>query len=315
MVRLLEIAPELGAVLPADEHALVSRLAVPLTTLSDEAVNVDAALGEAGAFAAVIVDGILLHRMAVGAQPALRMLGHGDMVNRSGGMRTTLLSESTYRAAGPVRLAMLDERVLLTARRFPGLFIALQTRLGEQHQRLAAQLAICQLPRVEDRLLALMWLLAETWGRVTARGTVVPLSLTHGALGELIGARRSTITLALKELSEQGALIRQDREWLLLAPPPAAAGPSPATADPEVVAVQPGGWSAPQPPVPAQRRFDELHGIISMLRESQARSAGEVRTRLDRARRTRERSESLRRQIAGHRVSRRGRAPSRRPAP
>jgi CRP/FNR family transcriptional regulator, cyclic AMP receptor protein len=323
---LLEVEPELRAYLDPDERQLVARVAIPVQVVSDREVDIDAFLDDAGAFSAVILDGVLLHRMSIGDQPALRLLGPGDMLSRSGGIRTGLLGESTHRASGPLRLAMLDDRVLLTARRFPRLFAGLQIRLGEQYQRLAAQLVICQLPRVEDRLLALMWLLAETWGRVTASGTVLPIALTHDALGELIGARRPTVTLALKELADRGSLFRQDGEWLLLEPPPQGVAPGAVGAEPRITFSPPTGWAvmpedAENERGPAQQDHEpttrELTVMISALREQHTRTSGEVRARLEHARRTRERTESLRQQIARQRqaLSRRPPLPARRPAP
>jgi CRP-like cAMP-binding protein len=64
-----------------------------------------------------------------------------------------------------------------------------------------------------------MWLLAESWGLVTPTGTVLPIALTHAALGGLIGARRPTVTLALGNLSASGLVRREPRGWLLLGSP------------------------------------------------------------------------------------------------
>jgi CRP/FNR family transcriptional regulator, cyclic AMP receptor protein len=135
-----------------------------------------------------------------------------------------LLSEAECCAAAPSRLALLDKRVLSAARRWPRLMAGLHARIGQQSERLAVQLVICQLPRVEERLLALLWLLAESWGRVTPAGTTVPVSLTHEALGEVIGAKRSTVSLALSELTERGAIVGQNGSWLLLESPPEPVG-------------------------------------------------------------------------------------------
>jgi CRP/FNR family cyclic AMP-dependent transcriptional regulator len=52
-----------------------------------------------------------------------------------------------------------------------------------------------------DRLLALMWSLADRRGIVREDGVYVPLSLTHETLAQMIGARRPTVTLGLKALS------------------------------------------------------------------------------------------------------------------
>jgi CRP/FNR family transcriptional regulator, cyclic AMP receptor protein len=323
-MALLEVEPELRAYLTPDERRLVARVAIPVGRFAAGTLDLDAILGEAGAFGAVILEGVLLHRMAIGDQPALRLLGPGDMLSRSGGARTALLGESSHRVSGQLRLAMLDDRVLLTARRFPRLFAGLQIRLAEQHQRLAAQLVICQLPRVEDRLLALMWLLAETWGRVTASGTVLPIALTHDALGELIGARRPTVTLALKELADRGSLFRQDGEWVLLEPPPQGAAPGPVGAEPRIASAAPTRWAAVADeletgllPVNHEVTVQELTSMLSALRESHRRARRDVRARLEDARVTRERTQSLREQVEQQRqrISRGRPAPPRRPAP
>jgi hypothetical protein len=219
-------------------------------------------------------------------------------------------------------MAMFDDRFLLAARRFPRLFAGLQIRQGEQHQRLAAQLVICQLPRVEDRLLALMWLLAETWGRVTASGTVLPIALTHDALGELIGARRPTVTLALKELAERGSLFRQDGEWLLLEPPPQGAAPGPARAEPTLAPLTHSHWAEAtigqdgglgEEDRVRDPMFQRLDVLIPALQAGHATASREIRDRLENARRTRERSQFLRERIAFQRdlVSQRQQRPPR----
>ena len=88
-------------------------------------------------------------------------------------------------------------------------------------------MAICQLPRVEDRVLAILWLLAESWGRVSAEGVLLPIDLTHQALGELIGAKRPTVTLAVGQLARRGAAERRTAGWMLHdAPPPGIVQPS-----------------------------------------------------------------------------------------
>ncbi len=318
-VGLLEVEPDLRAYLAPDERQVVAGVAIPVRVFPPKPLDIDALLDDAGAFGAVILDGLVLHRMSIGAQPGLRLLGPGDMLTHSGGSRTVLLGESSYRSSGQLRLAMLDDRVLLAARRFPRLFAGLQVRLGDQHQRLAAQLVICQLPRVEDRLLTLMWLLAETWGRVTASGTVLPISLTHDTLGELIGARRPTVSLALKELVARGSLLRQNGEWLLLEAPPEGSAPGPFGADPRITPPSPERWAprslsaadATPKPLPVEHTLTELRSTIAALRDSHVRTRGEVSQRLERSRRTQERTRLLREQIARQRLTRRPPSPIR----
>jgi hypothetical protein len=52
---------------------------------------------------------------------------------------------------------------------------------------------------------------------------VVPLALTHRILGQLVGARRPTVSTALSELAEREELTRRpDGSWLLRGDPPDA---------------------------------------------------------------------------------------------
>ena len=74
--------------------------------------------------------------------------------------------------------------------RYPEITAALFDRLTERSLRLATTQAISQLTRVDRRLKALFWHLAERWGRVSGDGVIVPLALTHRILGQLVGARR-----------------------------------------------------------------------------------------------------------------------------
>ncbi len=148
---------------------------------------------------------MLLHELQVGDQLALRLVGPGDVLSLSGSP-PSMLAGSRCTAALQTRLALLSTEILMAAHRWPRLVAGLHVRMAEQSERLGIQLAICQLPRVDQRLLALMWLLAESWGHVTSVGTRLPIALTHDALGALIGARRPTVTLALRELTERGAI-------------------------------------------------------------------------------------------------------------
>ena len=168
----------------------------------------------------------------------MRILGPGDILSFGAAAPSMILVERGCRVVAPAQLALLGKDVLVGAHRWPRLTAGLHVRTAEQIERVAVQLAICQLPRVEDRLLALLWLLAESWGRVTPSGTALPINLTHETLGALVGARRPTVTLALGELTSRGAVLRQGRTWLLLERPPTPNGSPRAPHAPELVAEQ-----------------------------------------------------------------------------
>jgi hypothetical protein len=208
-------------------------------------------------------------------------------------------------AAQASRVALFGGEVLAAFRRWPALAAGFHARMGEQAERLAVQLAICQLPRVEERLLALMWWLAESWGRVTSVGTLLPLAMTHDVLGALVGARRPTVTLAIGELVERGAIARQDRGWLLLEAPPTPAHVAPTLDDPTLIPPGDNVWSNIDEEEPwSQVEHATLLEHVARLRAQHTQHAAEVSERLATLRATRE-SLSRRRQLASHR-----RAPS-----
>jgi Crp-like helix-turn-helix domain len=140
-------------------------------------------------------------------------------------------------------VAILDDRVLPALRAWPAIGSRLIARAARQAARAAEQRAISQLPRVELRIRALLWHLAERWGRIGASGVLVPLELTHEALGRLVGARRPTVTLALSELARTGAVTRRaDGSWVLRADSNPSSPPRLAPTRPGIAPVDGSDW-------------------------------------------------------------------------
>src|SRR3712207_425709 len=72
------------------------------------------------------------------------------------------------------------------------------------------------LRRGESRLLALFGHYADRWGRMTPGGRALDLPVTHDLLGRIVGAKRPTVTLALRALGDEGKLVRDaQRRWIL----------------------------------------------------------------------------------------------------
>jgi hypothetical protein len=121
-----------------------------------------------------------------------------------------------HSAAVASEVVILDDRFLVAARHWPRLVGRLMDAMASQVGVGCAHQAISQLPRVEDRLVALFWHLADRWGHVGPDGVTVDLPLTHEALGRLIGARRPTVSLGLQTLAERRLLTRPEGgRWLL----------------------------------------------------------------------------------------------------
>src|SRR4029079_12040588 len=96
------------------------------------------------------------------------------------------------------------------------IFAARVERAARRAERLVVMQAIAHLPRVDDRLLALLWCLAERWGRVVPGGVLVSLRLSHRTLAAMVGARPPSVPTPLGQLMARGEIERRaDGEWIL----------------------------------------------------------------------------------------------------
>lgn len=157
----------------------------------------------------LVVDGLMTRQISVADRPSTELLGAGDLLrpwDQDADVGIPLAV--TWQVLQPARLALLDERFLLAACRWPGVIDALGARTQRRSRWLAFQLAMKQIMRVEGRLLVLLWALSERWGVVTPQGVHLRLKLTHEALGKLVGARRPSVTTALGALTAAGAVER-----------------------------------------------------------------------------------------------------------
>jgi hypothetical protein len=252
-----------------------------VVAIDDGVLELSQILRAHNAFAATVLDGVVMNSVRIADQTGIQVLGPGDVLLERGEPMPPWLGDVQSRAAGSVRLGLFGNDLLAAALRWPRLIQGLYGSVGDQMQRLTAQLVICQLPRVDDRVLAMLWLLSESWGQVTPSGVRLPLALTHETVGALVGARRPTVTLALRKLVQDGALIHQDSGWLLLEPPPEPAGPE-SGIPPPVFAEVPSRWAQAQDPGVA---YAELRETIRRLREEHVTRRQAVRDRLERMRR------------------------------
>jgi hypothetical protein len=226
-VHLLEADPDLGAHLSAPRRAEAEReLIVRTHRLPVGPWDVSRLAGAANDHVGLLIlDGVLARELVVADHVSAELLGPGDLVRPwQDSDRSALLPvDAVWSVLSTLTVAVLDRRFAAEAARYPEINSALFERLGERSLRLAITQAISQLTRVDRRLKALFWHLAERWGRVSGDGVVVPLGLTHRILGQLVGARRPTVSTALSELAERGELVRRpDGSWLLRGDPPDA---------------------------------------------------------------------------------------------
>jgi CRP/FNR family transcriptional regulator, cyclic AMP receptor protein len=178
----------------------------------------------------LIVDGVAAREMVIEDAVSSELVGAGDLVVpwAHGGDPDFAWEQARWQVLAELHVVVLDRAVTASLASFPEVTGTLFERLAAQGERLARVKAIGQLVSVERRVLALFRHLGERWGRITLRGTAIPLALSHRLLGELIGARRPTVTVAVSALARSGALVRlDDRTWLLNDPSrPGEAGPA-----------------------------------------------------------------------------------------
>ena len=308
-IHLFEADPDLARFLTSEELAEASQVSVPVISVGrEDGLTLWQRMGEQDAFGAIVLEGMVLEQIQVGDRVGMRLFGPGDLVSDRADGGSFLVDDMSVRALPGTRLALLGREVLLANRRWPALTRGLHLRYARQADNLATHLVLCQLPRVDQRLLALMWLLAESWGRVTQTGTTVPLKLTHDVLGALIGARRSTVTLALRALTERGAVVRQDEGWLLLESPTGASSPPEALRAPSLTSTSSRPRSDYQPQMtvndPAQT-MELLRDRLAQLHERHQRDNEEFVARMDTMASVRARCRESRRRVARNRVRRR----------
>jgi CRP/FNR family transcriptional regulator, cyclic AMP receptor protein len=227
-IRLLEAQPDLAEGLSPQDEAEARRHVVAV--LEDIAPGTweprtNFALDPAF-MGLLLVEGMLSRDVELGGRRCSELLGPGDLLrpwDYDEGEASSVPSESAWTVLEPARLAVLDGRFARVACRYPELVAKLIGRTLRRSRWLSILLTISSMPRVDARVQALFWHLADRWGRVTLDGVVVPVRLTHEMIGRLVGAHRPSVTTALSELARSGRIARIPQGWLLHGDPPSAA--------------------------------------------------------------------------------------------
>lgn len=221
-VPLLQEDPGLARSLTAsDRMRLLPHLRVAVDVVDAGPWAPADRLDEGRAFGYLVLDGVLLRDMTVTGKCCAELLGPGDLLRPwlhgdgddgfvPAQAKWTVLQSGT-------RIAVIDRRATALIGRFPPLMCELLDRTATRVRSLQFQLAVSQVAGIDRRVRLLLWHLADRFGRVTPRGVVLTLDLTHEMIGRMIGARRPSVTTALCRLTDRGILLRRPGEWLLLA--------------------------------------------------------------------------------------------------
>ena len=217
---LLSLDPELGGLLAPERLATArAEITVAVHRIATGAWPLKAAPdGPTHHLGLLVLDGVVACDVVLENVISTELVGAGDVLRpwSVDGPERMLAADEGWMVLADCRVAMLDQRAAAALARYPEIYAVLVERLDRRARRLARTQAIAQLTRVDRRILAVLRLLAERWGRMTADGVLIPLNISHRLLGQLIGARRPTVSTAVSELTHQGCLERRpDGGWML----------------------------------------------------------------------------------------------------
>lgn len=220
LVRDPDLAGELeGERLRRAERELVADTAVAFEGPWDPE---EAGESVRGGIGLLLLDGLVVRRVGRSGRYGAELLGPGDILRpwQHDGEDVTLPFDTTFRVIDQVVFALLDLRFAARAAPYPEVGGALIGRAMQRSRTLVVNMAIAHYPRIDRRLLMLMWHLADRWGRVTPEGIRIPLRLTHQLLADLVASRRPSVTSGLQQLVREGHISKIGDAWLLHGEPP-----------------------------------------------------------------------------------------------
>ncbi len=224
MVRVLDEDVDLGAAIEPGRRAQARRRAMaPLLEVPEGPWTPPTSPRERGKdFGLLILTGLLSRDMELAGRKFVELRGPEDLLRPWDDATevTSVGAAITWAARAPTRLAWLDAEFASETAQWPEVASALLARATRRARLLSFRLAILELRHVHLRVLLLLWHLADRWGRVNAEGVLLDLELTHELIAQMIGAHRTSVTVALQKLRHEGRIAYDGRRWMLLGAPP-----------------------------------------------------------------------------------------------
>jgi hypothetical protein len=220
-IDLLEWDPALAdGISQAERERAESSLPAPAVSLRPGEWRPDSEPPAPGHLGYLIGEGLLIRRLKVAAGRSLELLRPGDLL-RPWQEDSSSFCEASWEVLEATTLILLEPPVARQLAHWPEIVANLVAR-GLRRARFAvADAAVSHIVGVENRVLTLLWQLAETSGKVSEAGVRLDLHLPHRVIAELLGARRPTVTSAISSLQNSGR-IESTREggWLLVGASP-----------------------------------------------------------------------------------------------
>jgi hypothetical protein len=217
-VALLDVDPDLaGSRTAADVAVMRDRLTAPVYRLAVGPMPEPPSDRRASHLGFLVLKGLLLYEVSACGRSTAELLGPGDLVRPwvqqvSG----TLSSKVTWGVLEQALLADLGTAASSRLTDASMIFETLMTRFADRAEAVAIQRSITAHVRVDVRVLAYLWHLADRFGVVVPGAIRLDIPLTHAVLARLVGARRPTVTTALQRLLQLGYLRRDGRVFVLL---------------------------------------------------------------------------------------------------
>ena len=144
----------------------------------------------------LVLDGVIAVDARVGDRTATELVGAGDLLQRCVRAPEEILEHvASWRTLQPARMAVLDDGFAERARPWPQITQALLRRVGNRAADLDVLRAIASQPRLEVRLVLVLWHFAARWGRVE-HGRHPPLPAAHAPAAGPDRRRRAAVGLA-----------------------------------------------------------------------------------------------------------------------
>ncbi|WP_249010871.1 helix-turn-helix domain-containing protein [Conexibacter sp. DBS9H8] len=164
----------------------------------------------------LIVDGLIAAETNLAGRTVTELLGRTDLLLPPETNEDEMIGgASTWRVLARTRIAVLDGEFLDRIRAWPQISHVLYRRSEHRATDLTVLRAISCQPKLEVRLVLLLWHLAVRWGRVEPCGLRLTLPLTHRLVGQMVGAERPSVSHAFSRLSQAGIVTGSAGDWHL----------------------------------------------------------------------------------------------------
>lgn len=220
LVHVLDEDPDLAVALGGPQRSAARRRALaPVVWVDPGPADFIGAYGSAtGWLGLLVVDGLILQHSSVLGRSSTQVLTAGDVfcpweIENDG---SVLPSTVSFELLTRSRVALLDADFAERIRPWPEIVSALIGRADRRTHGRTVSNGLAAYPRVDIRIVALLWELAERVGVAVADEEVVlPLPLTHRTLAKIVGCERTSVTSALGALRRENLVVRDAGGWIL----------------------------------------------------------------------------------------------------